>query len=1025
MRPVVLTMTAFGPYAGTETVDFREATDAGLFGIYGATGSGKSSIFNAMTFALFGEGAKREQSIATMRSGHADADRLTEVSLLFELGDKRYFVRRQPDQSRPKKRGEGETNDPHKAWLFDATAIAVDEVTADNCGAVLAETKVGEVLRLVKELLGYGVEQFRQIVLLPQGRFERFLIADSNQRVEILRELFDVSIYRRIAARMKEDAVAAKREFEDGHRLIAQRLADAGFASTDDLVVGIAAAAEAAQARNGEATEAEGAAQTAEQAHLAAEALESRFKAAAQADRRKLELEHERAGVESVEAVLTRAEKAQRAVDLASRLTDLEAAHVTFVKAEKEARASAEGAEKQHGLCEEAVTLARSRAEQIDGLSARSAEVDRRKGLLTGAADLKEQQSARRSELDEAKKAFDRSEGERVRLDALCSRLDDEVESARRATLKQTELRAQLVAATADHGAAKTYDAADRKVAAARNGVAEAKKTRDSAAGKVEPLRSTAVTAERAFIDAQAQVLASMHLTDGEPCPVCGSPEHPSPAHGDGDPRALETEMRAARDRLDGAVRAADLADAAVDVAERVLGERSAELAALTKPKSSVEEAASAVSCVESELEALGEFTAPAELEQQAGQAKASLSSAATEAERARETLQKARTDEAVAARSYEDAIAGVPEPLRAEGALEREGAIIASSIKALRDALAGAEERLRKAATARDTTAAKVLGALDTVAQAEAEVEKGRSAFEARLAEVGLDKTAYELGCVDIPQIAAHLERILAYRNDVAAAEARATAAHEAIKDMERPDLAALAATKDGARAECLETRRAAADADAARKVLDDLRTSLHDQLERLAALERETGPLRELADAFAGDNLVRTPLETFAIGAMFDHVLDAANLRLDPMTAGRYRFERDAQAVGGRTKRGLDIRVHDIQTGRPREISTLSGGETFIAALSLALGLSDIVEMSHGRIRLDTIFIDEGFCSLDTENDSGTLDLVLQVLQEIVGKSRAVGLISHVPLVQQAVPNGFSIVKGVDGSRVERRAA
>lgn len=206
---------------------------------------------------------------------------------------------------------------------------------------------------------------------------------------------------------------------------------------------------------------------------------------------------------------------------------------------------------------------------------------------------------------------------------------------------------------------------------------------------------------------------------------------------------------------------------------------------------------------------------------------------------------------------------------------------------------------------------------------------------------------------------------------------------------------------------------------------MLDDLLTSLRDQLKSLAELENETGPLRGLAEAFAGENPMRTPLETFAIGAMFDHVLDAANLRLDPMTAGRYRFERDAQAVGGRTKRGLDIRVHDIQTGRPREISTLSGGETFIAALSLALGLSDVVEMSHGRIRLDTIFIDEGFGSLDTENDGGTLDLVLQVLQEIVGRNRAVGLISHVPLVQQAVPNGFSIVKGVGGSRVERRAA
>jgi exonuclease SbcC len=1025
MRPVVLTMTAFGPYAGTEVVDFREATDAGLFGIYGATGSGKSSIFNAMTFALFGVGAKPEQSIATMRSGHADADRLTEVSLLFELGDRRYFVRRQPDQSRPKMRGDGETASAHKAWLFDATAIAVDDVTADNCGVVLAETKVGEVLKLVKELLGYGVEQFRQIVLLPQGRFERFLIADSNQRVEILRELFDVSIYRRIAARMKEDAAAAKRHFDDGHRLVAQRLADAGFASTDDLGAGITAAANTAQALHDEATATEGVARTAEQAHLAAETVEGRFKAAEHAARRRLDLEDERQELEGIQVVLTRAEKAQRAVDLASRLTELEAARVTAVKSEKEARTAAETADRQHGICEEAVTLARSNAEQLDGLSAQAAEVKRRKDLLMGAADLKKQWSARQSALDGAEKAFDRSEGERVRLEALHARLGDEVESARKATLKQAELKAQLVNATAEHAAAKAYDAADRKVVAARNGVEKAKKARDAATGEVEPLRMGATAAERAFIDAQAQVLASMHLTDGEPCPVCGSAEHPSPAHGEGDPRALETEMRAARERLDGAVRTADLAEAAVRTAEATLEERVAEFAALTEPRSSVADGASAVARLQGEVEVLGEIAVPAELEQQAAQAKALLSTAVAEAEKAREILQKARTEEAVAARSYDDAIAGVPRALRAEGALEREGAAIASSIRALREALAGAEEALRNAATARDITAAKVLGAIDAVAQAEIEVEKGRLAFEARLAEVGLDEAAYELGCVEIPQIAAHAERIRVYRNDVAIAEAQATAAAEAIRDVERPDLAALEVARDGARVECLRTRKAAADADAARKVLDDLLSSLRDQLERLTRLEEETGPLRGLADAFAGDNLMRTPLETFAIGAMFDHVLDAANLRLDPMTGGRYRFERDLQAIGGRTKRGLDIRVHDIQTGRPREISTLSGGETFIAALSLALGLSDIVEMSHGRIRLDTIFIDEGFGSLDTENDSGTLELVLQVLQEIVGKSRAVGLISHVPLVQQAVPNGFSIVKGVDGSRVERRAA
>ena len=233
MRPIKLTLCAFGPYGGVESIDFREATDAGLFGIYGPTGSGKSSIFSAIAFALFGEGAKEEQGIGTMRSDFAADALLTEVSLQFELGAKRYYVRRIPDQPRPKTRGEGQTMQSHAAWLFDVSSVAIDDVGPDCCGVPLAERKVGDVARLVEELLGYGVQQFRQIVLLPQGRFERFLVSNSKDRLEILRELFDVSLYRKLTEKLKLDAADIRREIEDGYRLNGQRLAAEGFASSD------------------------------------------------------------------------------------------------------------------------------------------------------------------------------------------------------------------------------------------------------------------------------------------------------------------------------------------------------------------------------------------------------------------------------------------------------------------------------------------------------------------------------------------------------------------------------------------------------------------------------------------------------------------------------------------------------------------------------------------------------------------------------------------------------------------------
>lgn len=192
------------------------------------------------------------------------------------------------------------------------------------------------------------------------------------------------------------------------------------------------------------------------------------------------------------------------------------------------------------------------------------------------------------------------------------------------------------------------------------------------------------------------------------------------------------------------------------------------------------------------------------------------------------------------------------------------------------------------------------------------------------------------------------------------------------------------------------------------------NLRSDIDGTLENILAYENETTPLRALSALFNADNPLRLDLETYAIGTMFDHVLAAANLRLRPMTNGRYSLARENDGSGGRSRRGLGISVFDLYTGK---------GRTFIAALELALGLSDVVESVSGKVHLDTTFIDEGFGNLDTENGSGTLDQVLRVLTDLAGQRRAVGVISHVPLVQEAIPNGFYVHKDPRGSRIEQR--
>ncbi|MCV6602142.1 MAG: SMC family ATPase, partial [Cohaesibacter sp.] len=236
MRPVRLTLQAFGPYAGREVIDFQPVLDAGVFGIYGPTGAGKTSIFDAISFALFGVASGDERLAEDMISHYADPSMLTFVELVFDLGPKRYVARRVPTQQRPASRGGGFTTQAHEAYLFDASGLAIEDLTDDFSGDVLAEKKVSIVDQQIRALLGYDAAQFRQIVLLPQGEFRRILTAKSDDRALILKRLFDVSFYDRIMLRVKDKASAKKRAIQDQRLLREAKLAESGYAAEADFI---------------------------------------------------------------------------------------------------------------------------------------------------------------------------------------------------------------------------------------------------------------------------------------------------------------------------------------------------------------------------------------------------------------------------------------------------------------------------------------------------------------------------------------------------------------------------------------------------------------------------------------------------------------------------------------------------------------------------------------------------------------------------------------------------------------------
>ncbi len=1022
MRPVKLTLQAFGPYADRQVVDFQDSVMSGLFGIYGPTGSGKSTIFSAMTFALFGEAAKPDQEITSFRSDHADRELPTEVEFIFDVGEKRYLIRRRPEQMRPKQRGDGETRDPHEAWFFDVTGIAIDELVEGKSGKIIAEKKIGIVKEAVIECLGYGPEQFTQVILLPQGKFETFLSAKTAQRLEILRELFDVSIYQQVSARLRDDAREAEMEVKQAREICSRRLFSDGFESPDALILGIdSAQAEADELKAAEQLAEENADQ-AQKELGATQELNQKFVdgEAAKANLSKLQSRSDE--INTLKKQVSMTKRAQAMADIEKHLTDT-SVEVTktsedLISFERQGeKAIAEALQATKMLEEE-----QARANEITELGRKNDELLRHQHSLEESQGFQDEAVGAAKSLSTAKSALEAADANHKRLDGKKLKIQAELSEARIAEAERSKLQLQITAAETSHKAVTEYEQALGSVAKAQTAAEESDTTHKTTQASLLEAEQGFSAAEDNLSEAQALHL-SAKLTDGQPCPVCGSSDHPAAAIGSIENAGFDQAFRTAKAALSEARACSEGAAKQLSSTQATLKERTQVLSTMDKPAQSAAEQYSHLSELRNELQADLVGAAPDQLEAEIQGLDQNIHISSKEIEGFRTAREEATTAVAVTTQQLNQALEGIPETLRDAVAVQQAIAENKRQRTAGQNALMKAEtsdRTLREAALSaqKDTQARRA-------ARGEAlnRQQAAQKVFNSRLQDNGLTQDAYidakaRLGTVEIDENA-----IGEYTEELAIASSQVKVTKIAIADQQRPELQTFFDVLTEAKESLSNAKTVLADAHAKLKVFQKLRVEISDELERLGKVENGTAPLRELAAMFNADNPSRLDLETYAIGAMFDQVLTAANRRLEPMTSGRFTLEREIEEGKGRARRGLGIRVHDIHTGKARATATLSGGETFMAALSLALGLSDIVEASSGNIHLDTIFIDEGFGSLDTENDSGTLDQVLQTLTNLVSQNRAVGLISHVPLVQQTIPNGFYVRKTLTGSYIETR--
>lgn len=915
MRPLTLTLSAFGPYAGQITLALEQLGKNGLYLIRGDTGAGKTSIFDAIAFALYGEASGDQREAAMFRSQYAAPDTPTFVELTFESAGKTYRVRRVPEYTRPAKRGGGVT-------LQRAEA----ELTMPD-GRVV--TRVKEVGQAVREIVGVDREQFAQIAMIAQGDFLKLLVASTEERMRIFRQIFHTGRYQKLQAALKDQLAALSRardKLRDGlmqavgsarypaDSVLGQRLADAQAgrlllqetaALLDEIVRQDSAAQEAGRRALERLDKQIGqAARTLGQAReLAAARTQLRD---AQAKRQAIQQEMEKAG-------------AARAA-LAARKPEREALAQQAAALAEEVR--------RHEACsrlDQALEAAQKR--YTDGCAAQAA-------CAKQLTDLADQQAAARAGQE---------------------RLAD---SAIRAEKQRAEHAALLEEQRAFNGLSRDLDA----VAASARQYARVQKDYLAAAQSAEAAQGRYQQMNRAFLDEQAGILA-LGLQDGAPCPVCGACSHPRPAQVTlGAPREADLEQakqQAAAAQAEAGRLSAEAGQlrGALEARRAGLQQRARELLGDVPCEEMAEQIAAAGAALRDRLAACKSAL------DQAQQDMRQLDQFGHTLRTLEQAVQQAQARQAAA----QQAIA------RAEQDTQH----LARQKQELADGLRYPDQ----AAARRAAQQTK-----DTIQDLDRRTEQAEQAYQACKSQAdALEGT--------IAALAGQLEHAPEIDMETIQAELEAcNARRRALEDGQTARAARLDRNQDALRA--LETHGAA-----------------------LAEAEQKWGWVKSLADT-AGGQLVgreKIMLETYVQMTYFDRILARANTRLMVMSRGQYELKRRAQAENNRRQSGLELDVVDHYNGSVRSVKTLSGGESFQAALSLALGLSDEVQSAAGGVQLDVMFVDEGFGSLDEE----ALEQAVRALSDLSGGNRLIGIISHVEALARRIDRQIVVTKhGTAGS-------
>ena len=916
MRPLKLTMSAFGPYASRTVLDLDKLGSSGLYLITGDTGAGKTTIFDAITFALYGEASGDNREATMFRSKYANADTPTEVELTFIYAGKEYYIKRNPEYDRPKARGEGFTTEKANAELHYPDGRVV--------------TKLRDVDRAVEEIIGIDRKQFTQIAMIAQGDFLKLLLASTDDRKKIFQKIFRTRCYYVLQERLKNESGKLGKEYDAISASIRQYIN--GIVCDEDDVLSI-------KVKNAKA----GMCSTEETLELLSTLI-----ANDKETEEKLDDEQKNIGksLEEITVTLTNHEtwsKARKSLeksksDLEGATADLEILKANL-KSEEANKPKVEAIRNQIATIEAEIPEYQELDVKIKKSDALQKEMDKLSGDITEQKGKLESLKKELEVISEERKTLEKADKDKLELEAKKQKEEDKRKAV-------NDISKEL----------KVLDKLEKQL----------KKDQETYSELADDVQQKDKEYQRLFklyLDEQAGIIAQT-LVDGAPCPVCGSTSHPI--------KAVKAENAPTKEQLDESKSTYESAQKeAQDASEKA-----------AKTKGQTDEKRDAV------LLMLHEMFDNATIDD------------------ADELIKDKMAEIATVLENVQNAIDEQQKKIDRRNEIDE---LLPKKNKKRDDLIISINEN-DKTLSVNNATLISLKTRIDEL------VEKLKYESEKKAKEVKKELQCEQKKLEDAYKAAddavkTQNEKIVGFK--------------AAIKEAENTLADAKEIDEESIKAKQKELKSRNSEIDARKKVIN-VRKSRNEFAEQaiqlksveIEAVEAKWSWVKALSNTANGNisGKEKVMLETYIQMTYFDRIIARANTRFMVMSGGQYELKRRKEAENNRSQSGLELDVIDHYNGTERSVKTLSGGESFKASLSLALGLSDEIQSSAGGIKLDTMFVDEGFGSLDDES----LNQAMKALQNLTEGNRLVGIISHVNELKERIDKQILVTKEKSGGSI-----